>query len=415
MSTDSVASSEAATACLSRRPRVLSTFSGAGGLDLGLEAAGFETIGTLETNEAARATLRLNRPKWPLLEPADVMRACVELTPADLGLMRGDLELLAGGPPCQPFSKAAQWRGASRVGLADDRGKAILGFLGLVETFLPRFVMVENVPGFLRGPVSAREVVAEEFARINAEHGTAYGLEPHFINAADYGVPQRRQRLILVADREGAVPGLPLPTHAGRPLTAWDALHDLPRTTVDSEIEGYEPQGWAKLLPCIPEGGNYLHLTDRGGGEPLFGYRTRYWSFLLKLAKDQPAWTLAASPGPSTGPFHWEDRPLTVRERMRLQTFPDDWRLMGSVRDQVRMVGNATPPVLAEVVGRVLVRKLTPDLVPGRALLVRDRAGDTPPTATRTRPVPDEFRHLVGKHAAHAGTGLGPAPRTPVR
>ena len=124
-------------------------------------------------------------------------------------------------------------------------------------------------------------------------------------------------------------------------LTAWDALADLPN------VPGLRlPGSWAELLPSIPEGGNYLYLTARGGGTELFGWRSRYWSFLLKLARDRPSWTLPASPGPSTGPFHWDNRPLTVRERLRLQGFPDDWQLCGSAHQQIKMSGNATPPPL---------------------------------------------------------------------
>src|SRR4051794_3362622 len=101
---------------------VLSCFSGAGGLDLGLEAAGFRTVGLLETDEQARATLAVNRPRWPLLEPADVVKAGRALKPKDVGFRARGLDLLAGGPPCQPFSKAGQWAATARTGLDDPRG-----------------------------------------------------------------------------------------------------------------------------------------------------------------------------------------------------------------------------------------------------------------------------------------------------
>ena len=139
------------------------------------------------------------------------------------------------------------------------------------------------------------------------------------VNAADYGVPQHRRRAIVVARRDGGTFAWPPKTHVERPVRAWDAIGSLHlRPSELPETRG----AWADLLPSIPEGHNYLWHTDRGGGRPLFGYRRRFWSFLLKLSKHQPSWTLSAQPGPSTGPFHWESRPLAVREILRLQSFP---------------------------------------------------------------------------------------------
>jgi len=104
------------------------------------------------------------------------------------------------------------------------------------------------------------------------------------------------------------------------------------------------------LLKSIPEGKNYLWHTPRGAGEPLFGWRTRYWSFLLKLSKGQPSWTIQAEPGPATGPFHWRNRLLSIQELVRLQTFPDEYEIVGSRRSAQMQVGNAVPPFLAEQV-----------------------------------------------------------------
>ncbi|MET8412908.1 DNA cytosine methyltransferase [Streptomyces sp. NPDC005195] len=195
-----------------------------------------------------------------------------------------------------------------------------------------------NVEGFLRGRDNASEVIEEGLAGVNDRHGTSYQLVAQVVDAANFGVPQHRRRAIGIAYRDGAEVHLPEATHADNPMRAWDVLWDL------EENEKPPATGqWAALLPSIPEGGNYLYLTARGDGEELFGWRTRYWSFLLKLAKDRPSWTLPASPGPSTGPFHWDNRPLSVREQMRLQTFPDEWRIEHPFRAGRRMVGNATP------------------------------------------------------------------------
>lgn len=392
------------------RPCVLSTFTGAGGLDVGLEAAGFTTLGCLEIDATARETIAINRPSWQLLQPSDVLTAGRSLAPQVLGLSAGDLDLLAGGPPCQPFSKAAQWSSRSRHGLADDRGQGVVGMLDLLERFLPRALLIENVPGFLTGPVSAKQLIERRLRQVNIVTGSRYHLQHWTIDAADYGVPQARKRVIAVAFRDGGEFRLPSPTHVGQPCRAWDALHDLSEPEDTPKLDG-----WRTLLPSIPEGGNYQYLTDRGEGEALFGYRTRYWSFLLKLAKDRPSWTLAASPGPNTGPFHWNNRPLTARERMRLQTFPDDWSLCGAERVQTRLVGNATPPLLAEVVGRAILENLNLGYRQHMGELPRLRIGrgPQPPPPRPPAPVPDHYKSLIGTHAAHPGTGQGPSPRLP--
>src|SRR6266511_2591615 len=350
---------------------VLSLFTGAGGLDCGLEAAGLETIACIEDDSACARTLEENRPSWKLLDCSDVVEAAKTLTPEDVGLGCGELAVLAGGPPCQPFSMAGQWVHSGRRGMDDSRALTVFAMLDLVAAFLPRVVLIENVAGFLRGTVSALPFIQERLREINRRHHVRYELQAEVVDAAAYGVPQHRQRVIGVATRDRLPFRMPPATHTEHPTTAWDAIGDLRENDV--------PQpggGWTDLLACVPEGGNYQYLTARGGGEELFGYRTRYWSFLLKLAKDRPSWTLPANPGPATGPFHWDNRPLSARERMRLQSFPDDWHVVGKPRERTRQIGNATPPLLPEVVGRALVEQI---LAPGYgyqnpAVLLRGRA-----------------------------------------
>ena len=232
-----------------------------------------------------------------------------------------------------------------------------------------------------------------------------YELDHRVIDAADVGAPQHRSRAIVVATRIGS--GLRWPATV-EPTTAWDAIGNL----LQRQEELPEPRGkWAGLLPSIPEGENYLWHTGRGGGEELFGWRTRYWSFLLKLAKDRPSWTLPAQPGPATGPFHWDNRPLSVPELLRLQTFPADWTVEGSARtDHVRQIGNATPPLLAEVLGRCVVELITGD-APREPLVMAIERSDTIPAAGQVEPIADEYRHRVGFHADHPGSGLGPSGR----
>lgn len=386
------------------KPTVLSAFTGAGGLDLGLEAAGFRTLACIEYDDLARRTLRANRPRWRLLEPGDITALALRLTPALLGLHRGELAVLAGGPPCQPFSKAAQWSATGLAGMRDDRSKCISSFIDLIETFLPRVMLIENVVGFVKGRTSVVPALECTLASINERCGTEYRLQSHVLNAVDYGVPQRRERAILIALRDNETFTWPKPTHCGRAVRTWDAIGGL-KVKKSPACHGK----WADLLPSIPEGQNYLWHTDRGGGLPLFGYRTRYWSFLLKLAKSEPAWTLPAQPGPATGPFHWDHRPLAIEEMLRLQTFPASWEVVGNYRAQLRQVGNATPPLLAEVIARAIGSQVFGMKYHGtlrRAIRRRRKV----PKARPRRPVPHRYLALRGIHAAHPGTGNGPKP-----
>lgn len=387
-------------------PTVLSGFSGVGGLDLGLEAAGFTHVGCIELDEPARRSLKANRgDHWPLLDSGDILDVADALTPADVGLRRRELTLLAGAPPCQPFSKAAQWSRTSRVGLDDERADCLDGFLVLAETFLPKAILLENVTGFAQGAIAALPEIERSLAQINVRWGTGYRPQARIIDAASFGVPQRRRRAIIVALRNRGQLAWPTPTHDKSPTRAWDAIGRL--RVPDPPVAVGK---WAGLLPSIPEGQNYLWHTSRGGGRPLFGYRTRYWSFLLKLAKDLPAWTLQAQPGPSTGPFHWDNRPLAVEELLRLQSLPADWAVEGSYRDQVRQVGNATPALLAEVLGRAVLASLQLRGPTGALHLTIPRLRSSP-EATPPETLGAGYRSLEGDHPAHPGAGLGPQAR----
>src|SRR5207249_2951654 len=162
---------------------------------------------------------------------------------------------------------------------------------------------------------------------------------------------------------ENELPGVKL--HPWR--TAWDAIADVnPSTAEDLDAQGK----WADLLPSIPEGQNYLWHTNRLGGMSLFGWRTRYWGMLLKLAKNRPSWTIQAQPGPAIGPFHWDNRRLSTRELCRLQTFPDDVNIVGGRGSAQKQLGNAVPSLLAEVMGRAIkVQLLDEPVVESRPTL----------------------------------------------
>jgi DNA (cytosine-5)-methyltransferase 1 len=393
-------------------PTVLSLFTGAGGLDIGLEAAGFDTRLCVEVDDEARRTLALNRPGWQLATPGDIHKHRPRDLVALTGLKAGDLDLLAGGPPCQPFSKSGYWSGGDSKRLEDPRSETLDAYLSVVEAALPRVVLLENVRGLtFSGKDEGFRLLERGLAGINRRTKSAYQLSVLHLNAAHYGVPQFRERVFLVACRSGRAFVAPAVTHGDgndlEPLvTAWEAIGDLDKGDWPDELD---PTGkWARLLPTIPEGHNYLWHTPNGGGEPLFGWRTRYWSFLLKLAKDRPSWTIQAGPGPATGPFHWKSRLLSWRELARLQTFPDNYEFEGDRRAVQRQVGNAVPCALAELLG-LEIRKQLLGKPASRSRLTLLRARHTQSAAKeRVRRVPQELLALRAKHLPHPGTGLGP-------
>lgn len=401
------------------RNAFLSVFTGAGGLDLGLTAAGFDARLCLEIDEHAVATLRQQKNPWPVARKGNVLSRRPHDIIREAGIRRGELTLLAGGPPCQPFSKARYWAGDAPR-LSDPRADTVAAFLDLAERALPEIVLIENVRGVsFTGKSEALELILRRFHDINRRERTVYQPCVVAINAAEYGVPQLRERVFIIAHRDGGMFTLPPPTHGpngrSRFVNAWDAIGDLDDTphTDDLQLRGK----YADLLASIPEGRNYLWHTDRGGGESLFGWRTRFWSFLLKLAKALPSWTVAASPGPATGPFHWRNRLLSTRELARLQTFPDHYHFSGPRREVVRQIGNAVPPALSEFIGIELRRQLlhATDLPRRRRYLQRQR--DDCPAPEPPRDVPAQFHASRGRHPDHPGTGKGPSPQrsVPVR
>lgn len=398
-----------------RTPVAISLFSGAGGLDYGFEAAGFRTAVALERDPRCAETLRANRP-WPVIE-RDITQVTTDELLRTAGSQAGKVDILIGGPPCQPFSKAGFWATGQARRLDDPRASTLDHYLRILAEVQPRAFLLENVEGLgFRGKDEGLHLIHSALAEINAHVGTRYSAAVAVLNAADYGVPQLRRRLFIIGARNGTAFRFPEPTHADpgsitwaangqRWRTAWDALYDLP----EADDPTLQMQGkWAALMPSIPEGQNYLWHTARGGGEPLFGWRRRYWSFLQKLAKDQPAWTLAAQPGPATGPFHWSGRRLSAREMARLQTFPGDVQVTGSLSDAQRQLGNAVPSLLAEVLARAIGQqflKLAP-LGEEPALAV-PAAPVSPPPPGRVAKVPRAYHALRGQHEPHPGTGKG--------
>lgn len=392
---------------------VISLFTGAGGLDLGFEAAGFETAVALEIDARCVETLRTNRD-WPVID-RDILTVPTAELLAVGKLKAGAADVLIGGPPCQPFSKSGFWASGEAKRLNDPRAGTLGAYMRVLGEARPRAFLLENVEGLgFRGKDEGLKLIASELERINAEHGTRYAASIALLNAADFGVPQLRRRLFVIGARDGTRFEFPSASHVDpvvaatadnrpRHRTAWDALHD-----VAVDAAALQPKGkWAELLPSIPEGENYLWHTDRGGGEPLFGWRRRYWSFLLKLAKAQPAWTLQAQPGPATGPFHWTSRRLSMREMARLQTFPDGFEVTGSVADAQRQLGNAVPSLLGEVLARAIARQLLGVAVDQDKLALALPPAPQVPPPERVAKVRSTYLGLRGDHDAHPGTGKG--------
>lgn len=401
-----------------KMPTVISLFSGAGGLDYGLEAAGFATRVAVEQDHSCCETLQLNRPRLSVIE-GSIFEVSTRKILKRAGLRRENVDVVVGGPPCQPFSKAGNWARADGQppGLSDPRADTLAAFMRVVDEVRPRVVLLENVEGLQNGGSgSGLTVIRERLAEINRKHGTRYEPVWEVLDAVDYGVPQSRRRLFVVAARDGTRFSFPSPTHGPadsglKPyLTAWDALGG-----VEATEEGLFLRGkWADLLPSIPEGKNYLWHTERGGGRSIFGWRRRYWTFLLKLAKKAPSWTIQAHPGPAAGPFHWDNRKLSIEELCRLQTFPMGTRISGGRGDAHRQVGNAVPSLLAEILGRAIRKQLLYRKTAGAPKLLPRRRGAMP-SARAAQPVPPKYHKLIKKHRAHPGPGKGPGARRRAR
>jgi len=358
----------------------ISLFTGAGGLDLGCEAAGFMTCAAVEFNEQAQATLRANRDRhFPLLDEQSVFSDILDLDHDDLlaaaGLAVGEADLVHGGPPCTPFSKSGYWLEYKRAG-RDPKASLLDSYAEALAAIRPKAFLMENV--FALGYRNQNRPVLERF--MAAVDDAGYSFDREALIAADFGVPQLRQRLFCVGLREDIldVPRnfykfpWPSPTHSGphetrtsydrtlRPhVTTSEAFAGLKGASNPPEPEEVVKGTFEEELRGVPPGDNYLFWTaHRGHPAPRFEWRKRYWTFLLKLHPDRPAPTIQGQPGPWVGPFHWDDRRLRVPELKRLMTFPDDFIICGGRRDQQLQLGNAVPPHLAHTIVRRIAAEL---------------------------------------------------------
>jgi DNA (cytosine-5)-methyltransferase 1 len=378
---------------------VVDLFAGAGGLGVGVDDAGGELRLSVELDPVACTTLRSNLEAG---SGSKVLEADVtELTGAQLrteaGLARREPLVVVGGAPCQPFSKAAYWteagddaayrraraagvRGVVRppaptVPRADNRRTLVEHFSRLVvESEADAFVF-ENVPAITH---PRNRPMLDGLVTELSSHG--HQITVMKVNAVAYGVPQRRERVFVLGSRAGT-PEPPQPTHHTTADERGRTAVDLEPTRTAGQAcapfagkEYFEPgeviRGrWAEHLRTVPPGSNYkAHTAWAGHPNPTFVTETRFWNFLLKLHPDLPSWTIAASPGPWTGPFHWQTRRLRVPELAALQGFPVGYKLAGTRRDQVRQLGNAVPPPVARRMVASVIASLAPGGQHGRRL-----------------------------------------------
>jgi len=351
-------------------PIVLSFFSGAMGLDLGLEKAGFHVQLACEIDKYCRQTITLNRPNTALL--GDINKYSAEDILKAAGLSKkSDIDLIVGGPPCQAFSTAGK-----RQGFNDHRGNVFLKYLDLALELRPKYLVIENVRGLLSCPMpSAHDLrggdshdLSEDQLKggalnfvIKKLEKSGYGYSFNLYNAANFGTPQIRERVIIICARDGKKPPFLVPTHSE------NAKHGLPKWKTlrpcIQKIEHHQhltfPEKRLKYYRMLKPGQNwkYLseHLQKEAMGKAFYsgGGKT---GFLRRLAWDKPTPTLVTHPAmPATDLAHpEEDRPLSIEEYKRIQEFPDNWALAGPLIQQYKQVGNAVPVSLGCAIGNLI-------------------------------------------------------------
>ncbi|HEY1799775.1 MAG TPA: DNA cytosine methyltransferase [Terriglobales bacterium] len=335
----------------------VSLFSGCGGLDLGLQWAGFQAKACVEMSADACASLRANYLGNHVIHDRieNVSSECL-LQVAQV--QPGELDLLSGGPPCPPYSKSRFYRKEKPRALDDPTSDTLVNYLRVLRDLRPRAFLLENVAGMA---FKVHAPALNLILRTAEELG--YNVTYRVVNAADYGVAQMRERLLIVGMRSEYEFQFPEETHGEtteqltltgkRPwITAGEVLNDQD-TLENADDTGHFAGGqFHSLLEQIPPGDNYLFFTaKRGHPYPQFEWRKRYWSFLLKLSPDLPSWTIQARRSNNMGPFHWRNRILRIEEIKRLQSFPDSFALEGNIESAWRQIGNAVPPKLAHAVG----------------------------------------------------------------
>ena len=340
--------------------QAISLFSGGMGLDIGLQDAGIRIAIGQDLDSSCIKTIRENG--HAAIE-GDITQLRSETLLEQAGLRIGEPFLICGGPPCQPFSTAGK-----RLGVNDPRGSLFIEFVRMIREIRPRFFVMENVKGLVSSKLVDRggksedttvlDVVLEQFAHIG--YHTVHGI----LDAVNYGVPQFRERLLILESRDNQQLFLPAPTHFQihqNPLYRWNVLGDAIRDLEDDvgECASFS-QERLHFLKMVPEGGNWRDLPEEAKKIAMGG---AYYSgggkvgFYRRLSYKQPSPTLVTSPVQKASMFCHpvKDRPLSVREYARIQQFPEDWRFVGTTAAKYRQIGNAVPVGLARAVGQALL------------------------------------------------------------
>ncbi|MBS1950993.1 MAG: DNA cytosine methyltransferase [Bacteroidetes bacterium] len=347
------------------KTQAISFFSGAGGLDIGAQLAGVQVISSLDFDADSVKTLHSNDFF------AHAEHNCADITSAKakdfskvLKSNNPEKLIVIGGPPCQPFSKAGYWvTNKNRLGHEDPRNM-IKQYLNLIDDLKPDGFLLENVESLLHPSNRiAVDYIGERLFKMGYNHEIVRA------NSVDYGVPQKRKRVFVVASSKKAISGEPTKTHGSEEERAvnkklkpyekvinWIGRYD---TEKFYEVHEVSKGTYYSDLLKVPPGKNYIALTAAAGYKnPKFIAQKRFWSFLLKLHPLEPSWTIAAQPGPWVGPFHWTSRRLRVPEIAAIQTFPEDYVFYGSRRSVQKQIGNAVPPLL----GKAMVHFLTDNI-----------------------------------------------------
>lgn len=332
-----------------KNARVLELFAGCGGLALGLEKAGFETIGLNEIDKDACATLKLNRPNWNVINE-DVEKWVEKNIEIELNVQKYELDLLSGGFPCQSFSYAG-----NRGGFDDIRGTMFSFYASALSKLMPKMFLAENVKGLVTHDQGRTlSTILETFKNVG------YSVEYKVLNAWDYGTPQKRERIFIIGIRNDLVDKIKFKfpeKHKYKPI-----LRDILINVPFSEGEKYS-ENKRKVMELVPPGGCWIHLPDDVAREYM---KTTYFmgggrrGIARRLSLDEPSLTLTTSPGmKQTERCHpLETRPLNIREYARIQTFPDDWNFEGKLSSKYKQIGNAVPVNLAFEVGKEIIISL---------------------------------------------------------
>lgn len=340
--------------------RSISLFSGAMGLDIGLMQAGIDIQIGQDFDSSCIQTMHANGHKGIA---GDIRNISADFILEQGGMKAGEPFLVCGGPPCQPFSTAGK-----RLGINDPRGSLFKEFVRMIDEIRPRFFVMENVKGLMSSALKDEngnntntkvlDVILDEFRKLN--YKTVYGV----LDAVNYGVPQFRERFVMIGSRDNENIFLPAPTHfrihqnpAYRWVTLGDVIKDL--ENADGECATFSDSR-LQFLKMVPEGGNWKDLPAdilqdaMGGAYSSGGGKV---GFYRRLSYSQPSPTVVTSPvQKATMMCHpTKDRPLSVAEYARIQQFPDDWKFIGTTVDKYRQIGNAVPVGLARAIGETLV------------------------------------------------------------